>query len=139
MRRRMRPPAEKARPSPRPPASYDHRRSTSARAAPLSTCEGREAAVGPIVRASTYAAARRHVRLAILLVARRVLPAEARPEAVARALRRGFRHGREQQRILSAAGPGDLHVLALAGARGFRHDRQSEPLSDPCPAAAGAV
>src|SRR5262249_60635681 len=76
--------------------------------APLSAGGGRGAAVGPIVRASTYAAARRHVRLAILLVARRFLPAEARPEAVARALCRGFRHGREQQRVLSAARPGDL-------------------------------
>ncbi|CAA9222717.1 MAG: FIG003003: hypothetical protein, partial [uncultured Blastococcus sp.] len=78
----------------------------------------------------------RDLGLAVPRLARGVLPAEAAAAAVAGALCRVLRDGREQQRVLPAARARDVREVAGAHAAGLPLGGEGQPLPHPHQAAA---
>src|SRR5262245_47176152 len=68
--------------------------------------------------------------LELQALARALLSGRSAAEAVVRILRRGFRHGRDQQYFLSTARRSDLQGLARAGAGRIRLLGQGESILD---------
>src|SRR5215467_2742859 len=69
--------------------------------------------------------------LELQALARALLSGRSAAEAVVRVLRRGFRHGRDQQYFLPTARRSDLQDLARAGAGRIHLRSQSESILDP--------
>src|SRR5215475_16004223 len=69
--------------------------------------------------------------LELQALARALLSERSAAEAVVRVLRRGVRHGRDQQYFLSTARRSNLQGLARAGAGRIHLHGQSESILDP--------
>src|SRR5215510_11431555 len=73
----------------------------------------------------------RMLGLELQALARALLSGRSVPEALVRVLRRGVRHGRDQQHFLSTARRSNLQGLARAGAGRIHLRGQSESILDP--------
>src|SRR5690606_20228994 len=76
----------------------------------------------------------RDVGVAVPRLAGRALPRGAAPAPLARALRRGVRHGRGEQRLLPAARAVGVRAVAPADPARLRRGGAGEPLPHPPPA-----